>query len=222
MVDFNLGTPLPNARVAGAFLSQHWVFNVGAPPPTAGISRARRRSPRPQLFAQKATASNAAARQVCVVQASMEVDRELPPEQPGPSAPTSVTSVELPEELVQSTIELALMQPLSQTELAVRDGRWLASLRAGSLVCRTWRAAVQRLCESLDLVAERCTLGCLEPWTARGWHPAHYWLWMLEIHRRRLRGLLHGGRALHGTAIPETSTWDAEGRKRPECRLDKV
>ena len=90
---------------------------------------------------------------------------------------------QLPLELVQSAVELALMQPLSQSQMR---GCWLRSLLAASLVCCTWRDAVRMLCAMLDHTAGRCTPGCLTPWTARGWQPAHYWLWQLEMHRRRL------------------------------------
>ena len=92
--------------------------------------------------------------------------------------------MELPVELVQSTVELALMQPLSQAQLI--RGCWLRSLLASSLVCSAWRDAVRSLCATLDVTAGLCTPGCLEPWTARGWLPAQFWLWQLEMHRRRL------------------------------------
>jgi len=194
--DFEGAQAVEHGRTADTLFSQHWVFNVGSPPPTAvrKKDRPRKRARSSSVKAISVPAPAAVALTPISEPPSTSPSGHFPVAVAPPTPPATpatpvhandAVSIDLPVELVQSTIELALMQPLSHSDI-FRRGRWLGSLQSASLVCSTWRDAVRALCATLVHTADRCTPFCLAPWTARDWQPAYYWLWQLAMHRRRL------------------------------------
>jgi len=126
----------------------------------------------------------------------------LPPPLPTwrPSATLMVGEADLlPPDLLQSMLELALMQPLTDGQLV--SSAWLQHMGDAAQVCSAWRDAVRALCTLLDRVASSCLMDParfpdLTPWTSRGWQHKQYWLWRLAMHRRSLAREAGGYQAL--------------------------
>jgi len=93
----------------------------------------------------------------------------------------------LPRDLLQSTLEIALTQPLS--DLHLMNNEWLRRIANAARVCSAWRDAVRQFITLLDATANNChKVGTpdLTLWTMRGWQSKHYWLWRLAMHQRCL------------------------------------
>ena len=121
-------TPMaqPALVAASDFLSQSWVFHVGSPPPTSVRRKDRQRDR--QKRRRQAPLCTVAMPVFAPASIATLFPAQAAPPASAPPPPAGTVSMELPVELVQSTVELALMQPLSQAQLI--RGCWLRSLLA--------------------------------------------------------------------------------------------